>query len=292
MRKAIFAWIADMYASHTLAETELIFEGAREGIEERRHNPKRRPKKGEPSPDDFRRWVVELARIKKLLQPLTSSKPKRRKWTRKNFDLDLKGWKYTAGMDLIHSDFVYNLDDEGFNEVTVRLSFGKTKTWDGWDGDWDENSYTLTVIAPSFPRTIDSVMIRKVLAGLDDALDHELIHVGQTIIEIGKGLGEEAGLPKKHLRKVDEAPAPKRRKKKDEDDFEHELSDVEFYTRLHDIVKEYKREVPNVPVAKREEFFQQFIQDDDWLQVLRDNAPRKYGKAVSELRKAVDEWLP
>lgn len=239
----------------------------------------------------FQRLFVESIRIKKMLQPFAKKKPKRRSWARKKFPLDLTGWKYLAGLD--KEEFWANLARSSFDRIQVTLTFKQKK---GWDGLWQDMTYDLTLVAPSFPG-IDVGKIKNALAGIKDTLEHELVHMAQTIIERGKRLKEEAGLPSKGLREEGIGPSgfirdPKLRKERGRERDPHELHDVEFYTRLNDTVRRYERLAPKIPVAKRGEFFQQFIEKDHWLKALRRSAPRKYGKAVSELRKAVDPWLP
>lgn len=236
----------------------------------------------------FKTWWVELVRIQRMLQPY-AKKVKRRSWAQQKFPLDLTGWKYLDQVD--SEEFRDNLDRINFDEIRVVLTFKKKA---GWEGLWEEGVRTLTLVAPSFPG-IDYKKIQGTLGGIKDVLEHELIHVGQTVIQWGKKLKEEAGLPGRKLREEGVNPMGLRMRQDGTPGggqrIPHELQDVEFYTRLNDTVRDFERLIKRVPDARRAAFFDNFIEKLPWFKVLREKNPRKYAKAVSELRKAVEPLL-
>ena len=235
--------------------------------------------------DRFKSNWVELIRIRRMLQPY-AKKVKARSWARQKFPLDLTGWKYLRQVD--SEQFRANLIRSNFDQIQVTLTFTPKKNWEGL---WQDQTYTLTLVAPGFPG-IDAKAIQEALAGLKDILEHEMIHVGQTILQRGKGLKEEGGLPGRSLREEGVSPSGLRLRQPGDRRTPHELQDVEFYTRLNDTVRDFEKRVQKVPVGKREDFFNDYVKRNTWFRVLRQKAPRKYAKAVSELRKAIESLLP
>jgi hypothetical protein len=239
----------------------------------------------------FRETFVELSRLKKKLRTYASKPKERAVRTYKSFKVNLDGWKYLPKDKGEAFLFKARLAQSGLTEIRAMMVFGGSAGGRDWQGYWDDAKQVLALTAPNVGAQVDAV--RDAVEALRNTLDHELAHVGQTLIQYGKGLKEEGGLPSKDIRDLRYSPTgrPVSPQRKERQQVDHALHDVEFYTNLRSDVGELRYRLPTVAEHKREERFQRFIDEHSGLKLMKEQAPRKWAKYVSELRKAVEEWL-
>lgn len=263
-----------------------------------------------------RKTFVELTRVYKMLRPLVKGKPKKRVTDQEAvFNIDLTGWPYVDDPQ----EATDKLDNEhGWYNITVRLRF-KRKRQD-WAGLWERGDRRLSVLMPgagvnvsigdmqvsrSDPATVAGV--NRQMEVLREVLDHELQHFGQDALKLLKGLGEDAGLPAKHLRdpKLDIHGTPvnpeQRRKMRQRDKrVEHALRDVEFYPNLRTMIREFQVVLARFGKPDHDAVAREFVGADrprllkgpnKRFELMRDEAPAKWQKAVKEFLKAVEPMI-
>jgi hypothetical protein len=167
--------------------------------------------------------------------------------------------------------------------------------------------YTIHIILPF----IENIQDRD--NGLDSVIDklpgtvtHELGHFAQELLQVAKTNVphreknlRKFGYPSKSIQQGGEELTPDKSAWVNQ----HELRDIEFYTRLADAKTELTANLDSFDRKWNAQNFKAFIgvnQDSDfahysnhWLKTLKTQAPGKYKKAVAELYKAVrDQYLP
>lgn len=247
-----------------------------------------------PSRDDprqlIKRTITSLTLFRRQLLS-DGGKPKLRKVrVQATFPVDLKGWKYLRDIPN-WDDFWLKIRQSNLDEIRVHLAFKRRQLDEGatrdleWAGYWDDKRYILAVAAKVGSTTESDYEAG--LAKMAEILRHELAHVGQTILQVGKGLPELGGLPGKSLRETGADPEGRRLKRKDY--IRHELRDVEFYTNLlsafDDFRYRYRGSPPDRALSQATSFAKSTFAD-----LIRAN-PRKGGKAVAEFLKAIESWV-
>ena len=161
-----------------------------------------------------------------------------------------------------------------------------------------------------------SSLFEDILSECLDTLKHELIHLAQSLLEVGI-LGDirddkyqrrpGPGMPSRRIMTRDitqntNSPymlPPKYEKKRQQlEDMGllnkvHEFDDVEFYTRLSDDVLKFKRDNRRMRGPDRKKAITEFVGIEDeestspWFRLLKNHAPKKWRKAVKEFTKMV-----
>lgn len=141
---------------------------------------------------------------------------------------------------------------------------------------------------------------------IEETLAHELVHVGQSLIAILHGT--RGGLPGKGIRDPGYSPEGWSRGKARPKQLEHPLRDIEFYPRLGDEVRSFKRVIGEVPPVYRTEALRRWVAEPisreavkvlDQLRVqpteiflqLKEHSPDKWRKAVTEFYKKVEDYI-
>lgn len=310
MEEAIISWIQDVYAGHLLAQAVPELENLQrvltlydeldripeedeearapiiEEIRVRRPPMGRSLSLGDPR-KRFRQNLVTRALLIKYLRSL-GAKPKARKVrVQTNFPLDLSGWRYLQDVPDLEA-FWANLRAKGLDSIRVHLAFQRraiqdASTGTAWLGYWDDKKGLLAVAVSSASLDVDS--FKKTLDDMREVLRHELAHMAQTVLMVGKGLREDAGLPGREIRDPEANPEGKRLR--DRTWSPHEYRDAEFYTNLLSQIAEFKRDhSPTDPGLMGKA--QKWVRSRYYDMVRTD--PRRAGKAMAEFLKSIEEW--
>jgi hypothetical protein len=225
--------------------------------------------------------LVEAIGDVQLLKRLGATKGKEVKsWKKGKLKVDLTGWKYLDSL---------TPEQKKLAEArTIVLKFMWASSSKDWGGYWMDKSFELAIAAHD-PISLSETAIQKSLDRMRSTLGHELMHAGQTIIQVAKGLSEEAGLPGDQYRTEGIDPSgryqvpggPKKQLLK------HKDQDVEFYTNLYSDIEKFKQEYRGVPADEA-------LKDAETMarQISkRYNHPRKGAKAYGEFMKAIREWV-
>ena len=235
----------------------------------------------------------------------------------------------------------YDLAPDRLN-LKCKFIFSKSiakKIHDGnWHGLWDDVYIYITENLPT-EKEVQQLfkpddLVSKIIE-IKRVVMHELGHVVQTLIESIQKLQETGGLPSERIRETNADPDGNiydgyggfliDPKTQNNVKIDHELRDVEFYTRLEDLIANFKNILTKYPVWSHKNLFDVFIckmsvkdfksylSTDDggpikkmnkteasklidyskleqktmWIEKLKHHNPRKCGKAISEFTKAV-----
>jgi hypothetical protein len=244
------------------------------------------------------------------------------------FDVDLTGWRYLRPGEL--EEATTTVKSQFGSRIDVEIFFrSQHDEWAGqWNRSsrtilLDAPSGDLKAI-PTLP------VFRTRMNSLLGTCWHECQHVGQDFLKFIRGLKEHAGLPSRDLRQPGITPhgTPDLEHIKQEDPrkyrkmlvrdktkrIDHPLRDIEFYTNLGNDTRELRNSLEKVPPKRRHDFFKSWVglapKYDPWkdepprplgsqtpplqsarMLMLRDKAPEKWKKLVSELWKAVHDLV-
>ena len=181
-------------------------------------------------------------------------------------------------------DLTRALHHSRWTEITCILDF---KGHVSRGGVWMPHKRTLEVsVVNAKPLHRDALLqqyeeIRRIVR-------HEMQHLGQDLLGAIQQLGEEAGLPSKHLR--DPAYTAWGGLKEDirHQRREHPLRDVEFYTRVADEVTRFLRILRTRKRSTWLDEAKKWLREQPFFKALRMKERGKWQKAVAEFIKGVE----
>lgn len=257
-------------------------------------------------PGDPRKVLVSLELLRRECLKYTSTAKRRVNKVVGTFSVDISGWKYLtpeeqkAGTD--------KMTKSGFERIHVELLFAAQH--DAWSGFWSSSTRTISIDAPGGDenRIPSLALFQKNMHEMISTVWHEVQHAGHSLLLYFKDLDEIGGLPSKEIRNPNVLPSgyPMEDKRRKPTRIQHHLRDVEFYTNLATDTHYLQQAIQTVTPSKREDFFRYFVgltdQHESWMPAdakhwrrmakLRVEAPEKWAKAYSELRKSIEHYLP
>lgn len=171
---------------------------------------------------------------------------------------DLHGSRYESQLDLSKLP----------TEFTLRLTLDDI----GARGTWNQQHLELTLYVPHEMTSPSDVT--KVARRMQGTLEHEIVHLVQTSIKLGKDLPYEGG----------SYPTPQ---KAEHHRLEHANQPIEFYPNLTSMVHEFeawRREQPAVPIRTLAE---RYIYTSPRFLVVRQKSEKTWEKMVKEFMRAV-----
>ncbi len=185
---------------------------------------------------------------------------------------------------------IYNLD-----EITVEIMWGnEAKASKGVYGVWYPSSHRLLV----YPMNMrgdplgDIVWYRSLKNMIATAVDHELQHMTQDLIQILGGLSEAGGLPSRNVRRT-RTPAESGSQMLSEGE-KYYLLDKEFYTWLTTSVRNFLNDMAYLEMDKAtprewDRNRKVYIDLSAFFKTLKKHEPAKWKKAVGEFWKATEQ---
>jgi len=115
-------------------------------------------------------------------------------------------------------------------------------------GQWSDFKELIEVdAAQGFPHTVETFRVQ--LKNIEETLDHELRHVGQSALYWVKSIDQtmrgKGGMPSPSIRTTNPDQLPRDQYVKSRP--EHALRDEEFHTRISDEIQSFLRELPRFP---------------------------------------------
>jgi hypothetical protein len=193
----------------------------------------------------------------------------------KFFKFNFTGWRnnFIKDKDMSQEEkndiILGNLHSSNINGVTVHVGIIKNEGGEKGRFNWDDFTMTVNINLPKDVFSADLwslnfiedvvVHLSTYIEDIYETVSHELIHMVQAIgnILIGMPLAEAPGLPPRKIRnkepaleiieQTDKRQGEPLQDTKSKERKPHHLSDVEFYTILNDVIKQFKFLIHDLP---------------------------------------------
>jgi len=182
------------------------------------------------------------------------------------------------------NDVAGALKARAYDRIRVELVVQSSRS-QGFSAKWHDMSKTLQLVIEPFDVGFPQLVLKRFRDAVDqveDTVEHESIHLAQSLLQALKGV-YGAGTPSRHSRPQQVTWEPGAYMT---DISVHHLSDNEFYTVLNDKIREFQRQMRGRTPSNAD--VHRFIDRDyEFFGLLKDSAPQRWRKAISEFTNAV-----